>query len=62
MPLHNTASRSHPSGGSWKTAVIHVPDGQQHAQLEFVIKNKSGLVHAPFTLHEHPVLLVGLHC
>lgn len=48
IPLHNTASRSHPSGGQWKTAVIHVPGGQEHAQLEFVIKNKSGQVH---TLH-----------
>lgn len=45
MPLHNTASRSCPSGGQWKTAVIHVPGGQGHAQLEFVIKNNAGQVH-----------------
>ena len=46
MPLHNTASRSCPNGGQWKTAVIHVPGGQEHAQLEFVIKNNAGQVHA----------------
>lgn len=45
--LHSTPSRSQPSGGRWKTAVIPLPDGQQHAQLEFVISSGSGQVDKP---------------
>jgi len=45
VALHNTPSRSHPSGGHWKTAVIPIPAGSEPVGLEFIIKSSCGQVH-----------------
>ena len=43
-PLLNTPSRSQPSGGRWKTAVIPLPLGCEGCEMEFVIKSSFGQV------------------
>lgn len=50
-PLLTTPSRSQPSGGRWKTAVIPVPTGSEGCGMEFVIKSSFGQVCHLCSLH-----------